>query len=131
MSKKKINDYSAFLSILAKQAGNLSDSDIKRVLLKELDIKITLVELKPDNVKNNLMPEVDVDAVLGKLNSLGDRDNAKSELSNMTKKHLEVIARALDIAVQKSDKVDTLRHKIVEATVGARLRSSAIQGTQT
>ena len=128
MSKKKINDYSAFLSILAKQAGNLSDSDIKRVLLKELDIKITLVELKPDNVKNNLMPEVDVDAVLGKLNSLGDRDNAKSELSNMTKKHLEVIARALDIAVQKSDKVDTLRHKIVEATVGARLRSSAIQG---
>jgi len=128
VSKKKINDYSAFLSILAKQAGNLSDSDIKRVLLKELDIKITLVELKPDNVKNNLMPEVDVDAVLGKLNSLGDRDNAKSELSNMTKKHLEVIARALDIAVQKSDKVDTLRHKIVEATVGARLRSSAIQG---
>lgn len=131
MSKNKINDYSDFLSILAKKTGNLSESDIKRVLLKELDIKITLVELKADNIKKNIMPEMDVDSILCKLNSLGDRDNAKSELSSMTKKHLEVIARALDIAVQKSDKVDTLRHKIVEATVGARLRSSAIQGTQT
>ena len=35
----------------------------------------------------------------------------------------------MDITINRVNKVDDIRLKIVEATVGARLRSSAIKGT--
>ena len=46
-----------------------------------------------------------------------------------SKKVLEVIARKLDIPITRQDKIEDLRDKIVEATVGAKIRSQAIQGT--
>lgn len=45
-----------------------------------------------------------------------------------TRKEIEVVARKLDIPVSQQDKAETLKEKIVEATVGARLRSLAIKG---
>ena len=44
------------------------------------------------------------------------------------KKELEQFAKFLEVMVLKQDKVDQIRHKIIEATIGAVLRSNAIQG---
>jgi hypothetical protein len=41
---------------------------------------------------------------------------------------LETLARFLQLPVQRDDTVDRLRAKIVENTIGSRLRSDAIQG---
>lgn len=41
---------------------------------------------------------------------------------------LEKLARALDLPVGRSDRVDRLKERIVEATIGYRLRSGAIKG---
>jgi hypothetical protein len=46
-----------------------------------------------------------------------------------SKKAMEMIARRLDLPIVRQDKVEDLRDKVVEATVGARIRSQAIQGT--
>lgn len=131
MSKLKTNDYANFLAILAKQAGNLSESDIQRVLSKELELKISVVALKKATSEKSTISEIDINNILNELSSISDRESATSLLNNLTKRNLDVIARKLDIAVKRSDKVDILKQKVVESTVGARLRSSAIQGTQT
>lgn len=44
------------------------------------------------------------------------------------RKGLEALARYLNLPVQRDDSVDRLRTKIIENTIGSRLRSSAIQG---
>lgn len=52
------------------------------------------------------------------------------ETSLKNKNELEVFAKHIDVAVMKSDRVDKIRNNIVDVTVGARLRSSAIQGKE-
>lgn len=130
MSNIKSNDYADFLNVLAKQARALSEEDIKLVLLGKNELKISVVAKQSANNKAPAT-EIDVEEIIGGLNEANDRDIALDLLSSMNKKSLELVARALDIAIQRTDKVDTLRKKIVESTVGARLRSFAIQGTQT
>ena len=44
------------------------------------------------------------------------------------KKTLTEFARMLDISVLKQDSVDKIKEKIIESTVGAVIRSNAIQG---
>ncbi len=65
-------------------------------------------------------------------------DSAKSreeglviiESSLKNKNELEIFAKHIDVAIMKSDRVDKIKDNIVDATVGARLRSSAIQGKE-
>ena len=73
------------------------------------------------------------------LNSINEQlDLAKSreegiviiETSLKNKNELEVFAKHIDVAVMKNDRVDKIRNNIVDATVGARLRSGAIQGKE-
>jgi hypothetical protein len=75
----------------------------------------------------------------GSLKSISEQlDSAKSreeglviiESSLKNKNELEFFAKHIDVAVMKSDKVDKIKDNIVDATVGARLRSSAIQGKE-
>jgi hypothetical protein len=41
---------------------------------------------------------------------------------------LERIARYLDVAVRREDRQQDLLHRIIESTIGFRLRAAAIQG---
>jgi len=41
---------------------------------------------------------------------------------------LEALARFLQLPVQRDDTIERLRAKIIENTIGSRLRSEAIQG---
>ena len=75
----------------------------------------------------------------GSLKSISEQlDSAKSreeglviiESSLKNKNELEFFAKHIDVAVMKSDRVDKIKDNIVDATVGARLRSSAIQGKE-
>lgn len=44
-----------------------------------------------------------------------------------TRKELEMFAKEIGIYIMKTDKVDKIREKIIEGTIGALLRSTAIQ----
>ena len=44
-----------------------------------------------------------------------------------TKSEFEKFARHVEVAVMKSDKLEKIRDNIIESTVGAKLRSDAIQ----
>ncbi len=92
-----------------------------------LELKITKKRNRDDTHE---FFEVDVTSIISKLSTFASREAAQDFLSAgySSRKALEPIARALDIPIVKQDKVEQLRDKIIEATVGARIRSIAIQG---
>ena len=70
--------------------------------------------------------------IVEKLDSLTAREMGRDLLVSVfpTKTSLEKFARFLDLPVNRTDSLDNLLDKIVESEIGARLRSSAVQGKQ-
>ncbi|QFZ87004.1 hypothetical protein GFK26_31640 [Variovorax paradoxus] len=127
--------YSSFTaaSALRRLAGALermSEDEISRLIDPNCDIEIKVIRRRS---KEEISPEtlVDLNSLVAKLTMFPSRAEASQfmETAFETKKTLDQIARHLDVPVLKQDKVETLRDKIIEATVGARLRSEAIKGT--
>jgi len=58
---------------------------------------------------------------------IDSRDQAEELLKNFKKADLQRIAKDLDIPIQKNEDISRLREKIIESTVGFKLRSQAIQ----
>jgi len=58
------------------------------------------------------------------------REEGNELLANSinSKKDLEILARFLEISVLKQDKTDQIREKIIEATIGAIIRSKCYTG---
>ena len=71
-----------------------------------------------------------VGEIVDKLRALPSREIGDAflqrELPN--RRALEMLARFLQLPVQRDDTVERLRAKIIENTIGSRLRSDAIQG---
>ena len=126
---------SAFLAAsalrrLAAAVERMSDDELGKLNDPGFEIEIRAVRRRP---KDESAPEARLDMadIVAKLTASPSRADASKFLENgfETKKILQQIARHLDVAVLKQDKVETLRDKIIEATVGARLRSDAIKGS--
>lgn len=68
--------------------------------------------------------------ILDDLDTILDREAGFAKLDGEidNKAGLEALARLADLPVQRRDTRDDLRHKIIEATIGYRLRSRAVQG---
>jgi len=114
---------------LATVVERMSDDDLARLNEPGVEIEIKVLRRR---IKNDLVSEVRLDLpdIVTKLTASANRADAAKFLDDgfEAKKTLEQIARHLDVVVLKQDKAETLRDKIIEATVGARLRSEAIQG---
>ncbi|MCD2486768.1 hypothetical protein, partial [Staphylococcus aureus] len=63
--------------------------------------------------------DADLANVIEKLTAFPNREEAQQFLDTnfSTRKSVEPIARKLDIPISKQDKVETLRDKVIEATV--------------
>lgn len=70
--------------------------------------------------------------LVAKLRGLPSREEGESLLQceAPNRRSLEILARYLQLPVQRDDTVERLRSKIVESTIGSRLRSNAIQGKE-
>jgi hypothetical protein len=66
------------------------------------------------------------------LSRLMSREEGGAYLSSLelTKPSLERLAAAFDLPVRKTDTVERLKDRIVEATIGYRLRSEAVRGEE-
>ncbi|WP_334066250.1 hypothetical protein [Burkholderia cepacia] len=71
-----------------------------------------------------------IDGIIGRLRMLKARDEGVALLKQMapTKEKLTVVAKALDLPVGKKNSNDEIAEKIVETTIGYRIRSAAIRG---
>lgn len=72
----------------------------------------------------------DARAIAAQLQVLKSREDGESLLREKipNKRGLEEFARFLQLPVQRDDTTERLRAKIIENTIGSRLRSEAIQG---
>lgn len=72
---------------------------------------------------------VDVNYVHEELSRASSREEARAVLEELSplREQLKQVAKHLDLPTPKSDTVDRLRDRIVDGTVGFRLRSDAIR----
>lgn len=130
MSQNK--QISLILDLLSKAVAALPDDEIEKAARGTHSI-----ELKITRNRSNTKATIEEDnfnsaEIAKKLEEFSDRVIASNYLREIasSKKSLELIARHLDIALSKQDKAEDLINKIIESTVGARLRSSAIRGSE-
>ncbi|MFM5184058.1 hypothetical protein ACEUAF_09950 [Aeromonas veronii] len=109
------------ISIVRKEAKN---KDLKNKDLKNKDLK---------NNDKNISTKADIFyRIVSRLGDATSRDAGIIILEEMIplKNDLELFAKYIDVVVNKSDRVESIKNKIVDATVGAKLRSGAIQGKE-
>lgn len=130
MPQAAINMSIAFRRI-ADALELLSEEEVKKLSDPQYSLEIRLVRRRSKDDTASALLETDIEEVIKQLIAFPSRQDAHTHLERHfpTRRALELIARFLDIPIVKQDKVEALRDKIIEATVGARIRSQAIQGT--
>jgi hypothetical protein len=124
-----IESYISFLK-------SLSPEEIKKLENNEINIRF---EKSPVLKRNNFhkgMPELplqnsmDINSIVTALFKIHNREEGERYLLSKcsSKIELERVAKKLDIPFQKKDSMQKLKNKIIERTIGFRLRSQAIQG---
>lgn len=118
------------LEELAKQISQLPASDIQKIENGSHEISVKLVRKKSDQVGGKELSAVEKAEILSRLNECNSREEGHAIISDAlkNKNELEQFARYLDVLILKQDKADQIKDKIIESTVGATLRSNAIQG---
>lgn len=94
---------------------------------KRIDINVVPSSKKPD--EPILQNSVVVSESISFLNSMQSREEAYSYISSsdLKKADLEAICKQLDLPFTKKENIKALQEKIIEGTVGYKLRSQAIQ----
>ena len=130
MSQAEINILIVFRR-LTEALDALSEDELKKLSDPQYAVEIKTVRRRSRDDPSLLPPDAYAEDAIAEITSLPSRQDAQALLDSKfsSKKALEIIARKLDIPIIRQDKVEDLRDKIVEATVGARIRSQAIQGT--
>ena len=121
---------SRFLEEITSQLGKLSPNDIAKLESGVYSVSLRIVANKSNKIHSKPITKLTKTQVMEQLKTLKTRDDGYKILSEhfRNKKELEGFARSLDISVSKQDKSEQIREKIVESTIGAFLRSYAIQG---
>ncbi len=119
-------DILKLLQLIQKELNNLTDDEIDSVLVG--DAKLELV-VRSKSKRKSIESNIDLNKLENELRELNNREDGIQLLQKTitTKEELEKFAKLLDLPVLKGDKVDLLRKKIVEATIGYKLRSDSIQ----
>lgn len=131
MSNQKLK-FSGTLRRLVDAVERLSEDDLSKLGDESYNIEIRLTRKRNREETISPIQEIDLNLtnLIEKITGFANRDEAQHFLNANfpTRKSVELIARTLDIPISKQDKVETLRDRVIEATVGARIRSQAIQG---
>jgi hypothetical protein len=116
---------------ISEALHSLSEEELKKLSDPLYSVEVRAVRRRTKDESTLFPTATSVEEIIKEVTALATRQEAQAFLETRypTRKALEPIARKLDLPIVKQDKVETLRDKIVEATVGARIRSQAIQGT--
>lgn len=114
-----------FLAFLNK----LPQAVVKEIENGEKRIEINVISTPKESDEPILQNSVVVSESISLLNSMQSREEAYSYMSSsdLKKADLEAICKQLDLPFTKKENIKTLQEKIIEGTVGYKLRSQAIQ----
>lgn len=128
MSKAKT--LTALFRELQDAVLELSDAELEKVISGEYQFTLKVVKKRFNtNSKASVTDDFSYNTLLDLLNQCESREQGNELLSRElnTKSEYERFARHAEVAVMKSDKIEKIRDNIIESTVGAKLRSDAIQ----
>ena len=131
-NKKIINN---LLTSVLKLVGSLTNENLKDIESGNFELSLKISEKntqKSPPPSSLLLDEILMKKINDELDSAKSRNDGLEIIESSLKKKTELVAFAkfIDVATMKSDRVDEIKNKIVDATVGARLRSGAIQGKE-
>jgi len=116
---------------LIQEVDSFSDSDWEKLENKAYETKLRVIRVanKKDKIVFDLS-ESRMSRIVEELNGFSTREDGKTFLEAQLKnrKSAEQFAKYLSVACTKQDKKEDLINKIVNTTIGARLRSRAIKG---
>ena len=128
MNKSNKDDISKLFIDFANKVRKLEMSSFQEIIENGFDIipKKSKVGIKSSI---NEIDQFDIDDFIIKLEKCDTRESGIDLLDgkNLTKQYLESILKKLSIPVQKIDNITVLKDKIIEATIGFKIRSKAIQ----
>lgn len=121
------------LADISREFAALSDDEIKKLAEDGYSLSVKVVKARQRPTQTDDLPQEEKEQIVKDLEQAETREDGLQVLEDSvrTRKALELLAKHLDVSVLKQDKVEYIREKIVEATIGARLRSQAIQGKRT
>ncbi|ENJ1742593.1 hypothetical protein AB0536_003971 [Vibrio parahaemolyticus] len=125
-----VDTIKVILQKLMIEVSTLSDSDLMKITDGTHDLSIKITRKKLSNNENNSISSEKLDNLIDELKKCESRESGINLLTEnfKNKKELEYFAKKLDIMILKQDRIDVIKDKIIEATIGALLRSNAIQG---
>ena len=120
----------SLLRDLASQIQKMDDSEVESVLAGEsrLEIRPPQKKSKRQRTRNRYLDE-ESEKLQDALQNTDTREHARELIDSFlhTKEELTRFARVLDIPVPKSISSEQIKDRLVEGTVGYRLRSAAIR----
>ena len=130
MSQLKTNAL-VVLRRLVEALDSLSEEELKKMSDPQYSIEFKAIRRRSKDESKLHFTDANAEEAITQLSMFSSRQDAQVMLDDKypSKKVLEVIARKFDIPITRQDRIEDLRDKIVEATVGAKIRSQAIQGT--
>ena len=122
-----------FMEEILSELNRLSESDVSKLEDGGYSISLKILKKKTQRESKIEIADSQKGEILKELQGCKTRDEGYEILSKSfnSKIEFEAFARFLDISVLKQDKADQIKTKIIESTVGAILRSNAIQGKKT
>ncbi|WP_047450799.1 hypothetical protein [Alistipes sp. ZOR0009] len=131
MNKKNIiiEQYDALSNFLQK----LSKEEIAELENGKKEIMFELKDKsKTSGLKILSFDEFVIQSIIDELNKMNSREDGLKLIVDKCSSRLdfEALAKKLDIPFTKKDTIEKLKDKIVEGTIGFRLRSQAIQDKQ-
>jgi hypothetical protein len=134
MMKNKRSELASILRRLADYVDRYPDPELAPIF----EQATRLMQMAGSQEKSDLHASLksgsdDMGGITTKLRALPSREAGEDFLRGVApnRRALEALARFLQLPVQRDDTVERLRAKIVESTIGSRLRSDAIQGKVT
>jgi hypothetical protein len=122
----------AILDAASEAVRTWNDADIAAFIAGESELTIR-ASARPARRKSTASVDQDrVNDVRRALEAMDTREAGSEYLERMAlgREGLRTLAAGLDLPINRSDTVERLRNRIIEALIGYRLRSSAIRGTE-
>lgn len=107
----------------------LTEAQIDDLIEGRVKITLTGNPRRAQSAKARSSSEEDIERIINELTSKSTRAEGIALLDSLglTRTSLRDIALAMKLPVPRTDTVDDLKDRIVEATIGYRLRSDAIR----
>ena len=124
--------FAALLHDLARQVATMDDDKFEKLLSGEsrLEVHVAGESHKEKREKRKRTSMEDLQRLHNSLRNTETREQARELIDGClyTKEDLFQFARLLDVPFPKTATIDNLKVRLVEATVGFRIRSAAVQG---